>query len=796
MRRKAHIALAALLAMPSSLVAQTWNVDADGDWGVPANWSPASVPNGVGASATLGGVITAPRTVTLDIPVTVGTITVNGINNYTLNGPNPLTFEAASGNAGVTVGGTGDLGDLFVNPGVVLNDTLAANTATGGVLRFAGGVSGSGGIMKSGPGSLELDGPSLFTGPVEVQAGILRGTSSSLTFDIVNNGSVVFAQDVDGTYSGAISGTGGLVKTGSGTLTFTGVNSYTGTSVAVSGTLVATTDSLPGRVSISPLGTFVFDQSFDGTYGDAISSSSLGSGSFVKRGSGTVTLKGTNTFTGATTVAAGTLAVDGSLDGAVTVASGARLAGTGTLGGSVTVQTGGILAPGASIGTLTVGSLTFGGRYEVEYRAPDAGAPLVASGSGQSLRGRNTLLDAGLAPADQDADLVVVTGTATLQPSATIVLQPTGTDASFEEAFTRAGNTNNAIEYLILRGEGGVTGTFVALSDAGATLDYRSAGGAAEDVWLVLTDTTAPVVVTGTAPAPYVLPGTILRPRCDVGVAPGETCAIVEGDLLSFDQNAEGARPGTEADGGAGIVGLARSFDTGIEAGVAYAYRSGDLDLSDGTGTGDLTRHGGILWAEWTDGAMDLRGWFGLGSMTVESRRDTALGSTARADVDATELSLSVEARRWFDTGPALSVSPVLGLDLGRISQDGYTETGAGPENFTAEDTTRNSLATRLGVELRKAGETGGRRYELTGGLGWQHEWSDTSTGISGTYAGDATGAVLSARSPSVSRDRVALDLGGTLWLGDRTALHLGYGLSRGSDLTDQTLGLRLSASF
>jgi autotransporter-associated beta strand protein len=711
-----------------------------------------------------------------------------------VSGANTLTFDVSGGDAGVTVNSSGD---LIVNPDVVLNDTLLVNTAVASsALRFRGGISGSGGLTKTGPGFLDLDGTSLLTGPVEVQAGTLRGTTSSLTFDIVNNSTVLFQQDVDGTYSGAISGTGSLLKAGTGTLTLAGANSYSGSTVAASGTLVATTDSLPGPVGIGSVGTFAFDQSFDGTYGGAITSFSPGSGSFEKRGSGTVTLTGTNSFTGATTVAAGTLAVDGSLGGTVTVDSGARLSGNGSLGGSVTVQDGGILAPGASIGTLTVGALTFGGRYEVEYRAPGTGAPLVASGTGQSLRGRNTLLDAGLAVADQDADLVVVTGAATLQPTATIVLQPTGSDASFDEAFNRAGNTNNALEYLILRGEGGVTGTFVALSDAGAALDYRSAGGAAEDVWLVLTDTTAPVVVTGTAPAPYVLPGTILRPRCDLRGAPGENCAIVEGDLLSFDQDAAGTRPGTSVDGGAGIVGLARTFDTGFQAGVAYAYRTGDLELSDGTGTGDMSRQGGIVWAEWTDGAMDLRGWFGFGSTTVESRRETALGGTARADIDATELSLSLEARRWFDTGPALSVSPVLGLDLGRISQDGYTETGAGPENFTAEDTTRNSLGTRLGVELRTVGETGGRRYELTGGLGWQHEWSDTYTSISGTYAGDATGTVLSARSPSTSRDRVALDLGATLWLSDRTALRVGYELSQGSDVTDQAFGFRLSASF
>ena len=53
-------------------LAQTWNLNANGNWGVAANWTPASVPNGIGASASLLNVITAPRTVSLNVPVTLG----------------------------------------------------------------------------------------------------------------------------------------------------------------------------------------------------------------------------------------------------------------------------------------------------------------------------------------------------------------------------------------------------------------------------------------------------------------------------------------------------------------------------------------------------------------------------------------------------------------------------------------------------------------------------------------------------------------------------------------------------
>jgi fibronectin-binding autotransporter adhesin len=81
-----------------------------------------------------------------------------------------------------------------------------------------------------------------------------------------------------------------------------------------------------------------------------------GSGSLRKVGSGTFALGAANTFTGATSIDAGTLQVNGSLSAssAVTVASAATLAGSGTIGGPVSILAGGIVAPGTSPGTLTI----------------------------------------------------------------------------------------------------------------------------------------------------------------------------------------------------------------------------------------------------------------------------------------------------------------------------------------------------------------------------------------------------------------------------------------------------------
>ena len=87
----------------------------------------------------------------------------------------------------------------------------------------------------------------------------------------------------------------------------------------------------------------------------------------VKTGAGTLTLSGTNTYTGTTTVDTGTLIIDGiqsSATGAMTINVNGTLAGSGTIGASL-LTVNGVIAPGNSPGTLATGSQLWnnGGSY-------------------------------------------------------------------------------------------------------------------------------------------------------------------------------------------------------------------------------------------------------------------------------------------------------------------------------------------------------------------------------------------------------------------------------------------------
>src|SRR5204863_379921 len=112
------------------------------------------------------------------------------------------------------------------------------------------------------------------------------------------------------TISGGLgNGAGGLTKTGAGTLTLTGNNTYTGTTTISAGILAVGNGGATGDISASANvvnnAALSFSRSNAVSYGDVIS----GTGALAQAGGGTLTLTGNNTYSGTTTISAGTLSV-------------------------------------------------------------------------------------------------------------------------------------------------------------------------------------------------------------------------------------------------------------------------------------------------------------------------------------------------------------------------------------------------------------------------------------------------------------------------------------------------------
>ena len=151
-----------LILSPVSMqpIDKVWRVDADEVVSVNSNWTGDVAPSGVGDKASFSTVITANRTVTLDIPLTLGTVRFDDDNNYTLTG-NPLTLQAAGTTPAVidVLNAHGNGAHTIAAP-VVLASNLNITQLSAGALLISGAVDNSAGrtITKLGPGPLELSG--------------------------------------------------------------------------------------------------------------------------------------------------------------------------------------------------------------------------------------------------------------------------------------------------------------------------------------------------------------------------------------------------------------------------------------------------------------------------------------------------------------------------------------------------------------------------------------------------------------------------------------------------------------
>jgi hypothetical protein len=115
-------------AMPGA-----WNVDADGRWSEDANWLLLK-PNGVGMNATFGRKITAPRTVTADVAVNIGSMLFDSDQPYTIAGQ---AITMAAGDARATIEANGSADQTISARINLMSDMEVTNLGTG-TLRLAG----------------------------------------------------------------------------------------------------------------------------------------------------------------------------------------------------------------------------------------------------------------------------------------------------------------------------------------------------------------------------------------------------------------------------------------------------------------------------------------------------------------------------------------------------------------------------------------------------------------------------------------------------------------------------------
>ncbi|MFT4197792.1 MAG: autotransporter-associated beta strand repeat-containing protein [Pseudoxanthomonas sp.] len=482
-----------------------------------ANAGSTDVDGGtVSGTTTNTGTLTAEDATLADLDNS-GTATLTDSSADAVTNASGATFSATGGTlASLSNSGTATLG--------------ADNTVTGDVTSTAGSLTLDGNTID---GTLSVTGGSFAVTSSGSTAGSLTGSADG-TLD----GTLTLTA-ASGTYSGALSGDGGLVLSTDGSYTLSGDSTYSGGTSLLSGTLAVGSDTalgtgtlamsegttlsfaadgltLANAITVSGDPTIEVDDGDTATLSGVISDGSE-AGEVVKSGAGTLILTADNTYTGGTEVAEGTLQLgnggtSGSIVGDVAIDSGATLAvdrsDTYTYAGTIS-GSGSLLQEGSGTLVLSGDSCDFTGTSTVaagilEVDGCLGGSTTVSSGgtlSGSGTVGDLTVSSGGtvspggegtIATLTVDGDLVMESGSSYVvdvdAAGESDLLYVTGTatlNGGSVLSIAADGTWNYKTTYTILTALGGVSGTFDSVSSNFAfltpTLSYD-----ADDVYLTL----------------------------------------------------------------------------------------------------------------------------------------------------------------------------------------------------------------------------------------------------------------------------------------------------------------------
>ena len=716
-----------------------------------------------------------------------GVTTPGGVATYDgiLSGGGALSINNGTvrltNNANTYTGGTYIQGGATLQ---VTDDTVLGGSQTTNVVLGDNGTDGNGTNAKGG--TLQYVNGAAVTSSrtfvIEDGGGTILTNSAgtvSLSGTIVNNGNT----------SGTNIDRGGLTVGGTGTLALSGTNTFLGdvtvqkgatlainadnalgayTSVtnAVTGTVTntANTDSSGaltlnalhlqgGQLQFTANSTILHNITTDATgsgidtngFNAVISSNISGSGDLTKTGAGVLTLNGTNSYSGPTTVNAGTLIVGDATHAGATLASGTVtingngandatntvLGGSGTISGAV-VNQGGIVAPS---NVLAVGSYD---QTSNAILAPEI-TPTTTATSGSELKvagnanvGGGTLsvgYGAGFLRAGQyqifSASSITGGGFSTVNAG---VVPSAGLDASI----VQQGNSY----YVVLTQKSDLPDhptvlpslTQASLDQAqqttGALLDRLAtarSNALADELAVAMTDTHR---VRGTSPY-----GVWVQPMGGTG-----------------SSDAGSGVPGYSTTSEGFMMGVDTEWAPGVAIGVALGYSHLSLTEDGSNSKGSNSTPLLALYGGWWSGPIAIDGLaaYAMGKIDATRTLDLPLAGTtapvtqvATSSHSANQKIAALQASgNWAFDGWV--VSPQAGAKYVNLHETSYTETGTDIYNFTVASSSINSLRPFVAVDLTKRFFIGDH-WALVPNVkaGYEHEVSDKSVHIDSQTQGD-----------------------------------------------------------
>ncbi len=554
---------------------------------------------------------------------------------------------------------------------------------------------------------------------------------------------------------------------------------------------------------------------------DLWSNDIAGHGGLTKQGIGTLVLTGDSTYSGPTLVNQGRLAVNGSLQSAVTVNDGGVLGGNGRIGALV-ANAGGVVAPGNSIGTLHVSSdVTFqpGSTYAVEVDA--AGSDRLVSDGKAFLDGANLALDLqnpGVSLQSQrttslvgrqydilEAAGGVQGGFASVQSNSLFL----GGGLAYTGSGVQLAVQRNATSFASVGLNANQRSVAAAADQLGAgnpvyeSLLLSANAGSAQQAFDQLSGEIHPAVGNLLLNDSRQLRDAVGERTRQQGVA---AAPAVEGQGNGLWVKALGAWGKAEGDSararysssiGGMLLGIDGQMSEDTRVGVFTGYSDSSLSMGDGrhsSASVDSYHLGAYAGKELEQMRLSLGGshsWH-----RIETKRELQYNEVSdrqKSKRDAQSTQVFGEAA-WKVALPSMALEPFANLAYVHIASDSFKEHGGAAALKGGQDN-RDAWLSTLGMRAGKQLQlSGGQAVELSATLGWQHNLSSTGADQHLAFAGQ--GDTYTVQALSLDRDAAVVGARAGIALGRQARVNLDYNGLLGSRDKSHGVGLTLDWAF
>lgn len=189
--------------------------------------------------------------------------------------------------------------------------------------------------------------------------------------------------------------------------------------------------------------------------------------------------------------------------------------------------------------------------------------------------------------------------------------------------------------------------------------------------------------------------------------------------------------------------GMAFGADTLLEsnwlvgAALTYAYTAVDMNNFRSGDDTNIKTYQATGYASRDFGKWYLDGMFAYAHQKFDTSRDTSVSGIAKGDFSGHQLAARISAGMPFVLSGAATFTPMLGLEWNRISQDGYTETGAGALSMDVDGETASRVRSVFGAKLST-------EKLLANGLNimpsvhahWRHDFNNDGIDSTSTFTG------------------------------------------------------------